>query len=100
MFKHVFTFTMQCNVAAAAVVATIAANAVIVLGSILSTCLDTAFTLADPESAKKLLELTVFFALLGFAFVKAAHKRIGEIDPLSSPYSIHHTDRPRTHRCT
>jgi len=31
-----------------------------------------AFTRADPKSAKKLLNLTVFFALLGSACVKAA----------------------------
>ena len=34
-------------------------------GSISTTCLTAAFTQADPKSAKKLLELTVFFALLG-----------------------------------
>ena len=38
--------------------------------------LRTAFTLADPKSALKLLNLTVFFALLGSACVKAAHRML------------------------
>jgi len=41
-----------------------------------------AFTRADPTSAKK-YGLTVFFALLGSARLKAAHKHVGEIDPRS-----------------
>jgi hypothetical protein len=38
--------------------------------------LQAAFTLADPESAKKLLDLTVFFALLVSASVKAARRTL------------------------
>jgi len=38
--------------------------------------LQAAFMLVDPKSAKKQLELTVFFALLGPASVKAAHKML------------------------
>ena len=37
--------------------------------------------LADPESAKKLLNLTVFFALLGFASVKAARRMLMKLTP-------------------
>ena len=33
---------------------------------------------------KKLVDLTVFFALLGSACIKAAHKHVDEIDPRSS----------------
>ena len=33
------------------------------------------------QKCKKLLNLTVFFALLGSAHIKAAHKHVGEIDP-------------------
>jgi len=36
--------------------------------------LQAAFTHADPESAKKIDNLTVFFALLGSAHAKAAQK--------------------------
>ena len=46
------------------------------LGSISSICLRAAFTISDPKSAKKLLDLTVFFALLGSALVKAACKML------------------------
>ena len=35
-----------------------------------------AFTLADPKSAKKLLNLTVFFALLGSTSAKAARRTL------------------------
>ena len=38
--------------------------------------LQAAFTHADPKSAKKLLYLTVFFALLGSVQVKAAHRML------------------------
>jgi len=38
----------------------------------LCNVLRAAFTHVDPKSAKQLLNLTVFFALLGFALVKAA----------------------------
>ena len=40
------------------------------LGSILSTCLRTAFMLLQVQKRKKLLDLTVFFLLLGSARVK------------------------------
>jgi len=36
----------------------------------------TAFTLADPESAKKTDGFTVFFVLLGSASVKAVHRTL------------------------
>ena len=51
------------------------------LGSISSTCLCAAFMRPDPKIAKKLLEFTVFFALLGSMRVKAACKLVDEIDP-------------------
>ena len=38
--------------------------------------LQAAFTRADPKSAKKLLNLTVYFALLGPARVKAARRML------------------------
>ncbi len=41
----------------------------------------TAFLQADPKSPQKTDSLTVFFALLGSAHVKAWHKHVGEIDP-------------------
>ena len=44
------------------------------LGSISSTCLRTAFTQTGPKKRKKLLDLTVLFALLGSACVKADRK--------------------------
>ena len=47
-----------------------------VQGSISSKCLRTAFTHADPRSKKKLLNLTVFFALLGSACLKVVHKML------------------------
>ena len=37
--------------------------------------------LADPKSAKKLLDLTVFFALLVSAGVKAAHRMLMKLTP-------------------
>ena len=40
-----------------------------------------AFALVDPISAKKLLNLTVFFALLGFAHVKAARRTLVKLNP-------------------
>ena len=40
-----------------------------------------AFTPADPKSAKKLLNLTVFFALLGSACVKAARRMLVKLTP-------------------
>ena len=43
--------------------------------------LPAAFTLADPKSAKKQLDLTVFFALLGSACVKAAHIMLMKLTP-------------------
>ena len=48
-----------------------------------------AFTCADPKSAKKLLNLTVFFALLGSARVKAAHRTLVKLTPgHSRPFLI------------
>ena len=43
------------------------------LGVNFTNILQAAFILADPESAKKLLDSTVFFALLVSASVKAAN---------------------------
>jgi len=40
-----------------------------------------AFTRANPNSAIKLLNLTVLFALLGYACVKAAHKMFVKLTP-------------------
>ena len=45
-------------------------------GSISSMCLRAAFTWVGHKSKKKLLDLTVFFALLGYAHVKAACKML------------------------
>ena len=39
------------------------------------------------QKCKKLLELTVFFALLGSASVKAVRKHAGEIDPMSRQWT-------------
>ena len=41
-----------------------------------------AFTLADPKSAKKLLDLTVFCTLLVSAHVKAAHRTLMKLTPV------------------
>ena len=57
--------------------------------------LGAAFTCADPKSAKKLLNLTVFFALLGSAHVKAAHKHVDEIDPGRRRRHRHQTSTTR-----
>ena len=43
--------------------------------------LQAAFTRADPKSAIKLLNLTVFFALLGSASVKAARRTLVKLTP-------------------
>ena len=43
--------------------------------------LQAAFTHADPKSAKKTVNSSSFFALLGSAGVKAARKHVVEIDP-------------------
>ena len=40
-----------------------------------------ASTRADPESAKKLIDLTVFFALLGSVCVKAARRTLVKLTP-------------------
>ena len=47
----------------------------------ITNVLRAAFTLKDPKSAKKLLNLTVFFALLGSASVKAARKMMVKLIP-------------------
>ena len=41
-----------------------------------------AFTRADPKSAKKLLNLTVFFALLGSLRGKAARRTLVKLTPI------------------
>ncbi len=46
-----------------------------------SNVLRTAFTLADPKSAKKTVKLSVFFALSGSARVKAAHRMLMKLTP-------------------
>jgi len=43
--------------------------------------LQAAFTQTDPKSAKELLDLTVFFALLGFLCVKAARRTLMKLTP-------------------
>ena len=50
--------------------------------------LSAAFTLADPKSAKKLLDLTVFFALLGYASVKSACRILMKLAPGNVTISI------------
>ena len=50
-------------------------------GSISSTCSRAAFRCADTKSAKKLLDLNDFFALLGSAHVKADHKMLEKLTP-------------------
>ena len=50
-------------------------------GSISPSCLPTAFTRADPKSAKKDSQFKQLFALLGSAHVKAGHKHVDKIDP-------------------
>jgi len=47
-----------------------------VLGSISPTCLHTAFTRADPKSAKQQSTHKCIFALLGSTCIKAAHKTL------------------------
>ena len=49
--------------------------------------LQAAFALVDPKSAKKLLNLTVFFALLGFERVKAARRTLVKLNP--DPVACH-----------
>ena len=46
------------------------------LGVNFTNVLRAAFMHADPKSAIKLLNLTVFFALLGAARIKAAHRML------------------------
>jgi hypothetical protein len=43
--------------------------------------LQAAFMHADPKRPKKMLNLTVFFALLGSAHVKAARKMLVKLTP-------------------
>jgi len=47
----------------------------------LTNILQAAFTLADPESAKKIDGMAVLFVLLEFKHIKASRQNIGEIDP-------------------
>jgi hypothetical protein len=42
-----------------------------------------AFTLLDPESVKKIDKLSVFFTLLGSSHVKAAHRMLTKLSPVS-----------------
>jgi len=46
----------------------------------------TAFTLAEPKSAKNTVKLSVFFVLLGSASVKAARKMLVELTPVEKKY--------------
>jgi len=41
----------------------------------------TVFTRPDPKSAKKTDGLTVFFALLGSSYAKAAHRTLMKLTP-------------------
>ena len=50
-------------------------------GSISSTCFHTAFTHEDPKSKKKMFDMTVFFALLGYLSVKVASKMMVKLTP-------------------
>ena len=52
-----------------------------VAGVNFTNILQAAFTCADPKSAIKLLNLTVFFALLGSAHVKAARRTLVKLTP-------------------
>ena len=54
--------------------------------------LPAAFTHVDPKSAKKLLDLTVFFALLGSLCVKAACRTLMKLTPGES---VRERDRER-----
>ena len=47
--------------------------------------LQAAFTLADPKSAIKLLNLSVFFALLGSGRIKAARRTLVKLTPGDKP---------------
>jgi len=51
------------------------------LGSISSTCLGAAFTRTDPKSAIKTDGWTIFFPLLGYAFIKAALNMLVKLTP-------------------
>jgi len=52
--------------------------------------LGAAFTCADPKSAKKTYNLTVFIALLGYVQVKAARKMLVKSTPQSQGDQFHH----------
>ena len=54
-------------------------------GSISPMCLRAAFTPADPESAKKIVKLSSFFALLGSVCVKAACRMLVKLTPGDNP---------------
>ena len=58
-----------------------------------SNVLQAAFTRADPKSEKKQLNVTVFFALLGSAGVKAARRTLVKLTPgvvFQNNFLIHH----------
>jgi hypothetical protein len=61
-----------------------------------------AFTYPNPKSEKRTDNLTVFFALLGSARVKAAHKMLVKFTPVDERRSwtstIHSIDECRRHR--
>ena len=54
---------------------------VIISGVNFTNVLRAAFMRADPKSAIKLLNLTVFFALLGSARIKAARRTLVKLTP-------------------
>ncbi len=58
------------------------------LGVNFTNILQTAFAYKSSQKHKKTDGLTVFFALLGSALVKAAHKHVGEIAPLKDEDQI------------
>jgi len=51
-----------------------------ILGVNFTNILRAAFTRADPKNAKKLFNLTVFFALLGSSRVKAARRMLVKLN--------------------
>ena len=60
--------------------------------------LQAAFTRADPKSAKKLLNLTVFFALSGSAGVKAARRTLVKLTP-GHVMNVKHAGWPGSVKC-
>ena len=58
----------------------------LIAGVNFTNVLQAAFTPADPKSGKKLLNLTVFFALSGSAGVKAARRTLMKLTPGDREY--------------